>query len=231
MVAMSDSADDQLIAGPPVVELDEAVALVGGFPALAGASLKLAGTEIVGLRGPNGAGKSTLLRVCAGLIPLRRGRGHVLGHDLATRTGRQSARRSIGLLGHNTSLYDDLTVQENVWFWSRANRAASDDVKAAMGHMGLSGRLATVPVSGLSEGQRRRTAMAILLARRPKVWLLDEPHAGLDRSGRDLLDQLLIDAAKAGATVLVATHDRGRIDDVLTRTVWLESGTISELIP
>ena len=99
-----------------------------------------------------------------------------------------------------------------------------------MEHMGLAGRLADVPVSGLSAGQRRRTAIAILLARRPRVWLLDEPHAGLDTAGRDLLDQLIIDAAAAGASVLIATHDRGRIDEVLTRTVQVEGGTLSGVI-
>ncbi|MFW2383940.1 MAG: heme ABC exporter ATP-binding protein CcmA, partial [Acidimicrobiales bacterium] len=172
-----------------VVELTDAVALVGGFPALAGATLTLQPNEIVGIRGPNGAGKSTLLRLCAGLVPLRRGEGTVLGCDLATRQGRRVVRRSIGLLGHETSLYDDLSVVENIKFWSGAHRADTADVEAAMDHMGLSGRLATVPVAGLSAGQRRRTAIAVLVARRPRLWLLDEPHAGLDAAGRDLLDQ------------------------------------------
>ena len=68
----------------PVVELDGAVAVLGGFPALAGATLTINEGEIVLLRGPNGAGKTTLLRVCAGLLPLARGRGVVLGHDLTS---------------------------------------------------------------------------------------------------------------------------------------------------
>ncbi len=211
-----------------VVELTDAVALVGGFPALAGATLNLQPNEVVGVRGPNGAGKSTLLRLCAGLVPLRRGQGTVLGCDLSTRQGRRSVRRSIGLLGHETALYDDLSVVDNISFWSGAHRADPVDVAAAMGHMGLSGRLANVPVSGLSAGQRRRTAIAILLARRPQLWLLDEPHAGLDAAGRDLLDQLILDAASSGATVLVATHDQGRIDDVLTRSVLVDGGVIME---
>jgi ABC-type transport system involved in cytochrome c biogenesis ATPase subunit len=134
----------------------------------------------------------------------------------------------VGLLGHETALYDDLSVLENIEFWSGAHRAEVSDVEAAVSHMGLSGRLANVPVSGLSAGQRRRTAIAILLARRPRLWLLDEPHAGLDADGRDLLDQLIQAAATAGATVLVATHDRGRIDDVLTRTLSVDGGVVRE---
>lgn len=209
-----------------MVELRDAVVLLGRFPALAGASLTLHPTEIVGLRGPNGAGKTTLLRLCAGLVPLARGTGRVLGNDLAARGGRRAARRHVGLLGHATALYDDLTVSENIRFWAGANRAAASDVRATLAHLELDGRLADVPVSGLSAGQRRRTALAVLVARRPRLWLLDEPHAGLDQAGRDLLDQLLLDGAAAGATVLIATHDTGRIDDILTRTAHVEGGAV-----
>lgn len=200
--------------------------LLGRFPALAGASLTLGPSEIVGLRGPNGAGKTTLLRLCAGLVPLRRGFGRVLHHDLTTGAGRRAARRQVGLLGHATALYDDLTVAENIHFWAGANRATAADVRTALAHLELDGRLAGVPVSGLSAGQRRRTALAVLIARRPRLWLLDEPHAGLDQPGRDLVDQLLLDGAAAGATVLIATHDTGRIDDILTRTVRVEGGAV-----
>jgi len=82
----------------PAVELTDAVAVLGSFPALAGASLVVQQGEIVLLRGPNGAGKTTLLRVCAGLLPLARGTGIVLGCDLATE--RDAVRRRVGLLGH-----------------------------------------------------------------------------------------------------------------------------------
>lgn len=214
-------------AGSDLVQLHGAVCLLGGFPALAGLDLTVGSGEIVGLRGPNGAGKSTLLRLCAGLLHLSRGDGSVVGHDVGTKTGRQGARRLVGLLGHATSLYDDLTVEQNVRFWARANRVDTTDMKAAMDHLGISGRLASVPVGGLSAGQRRRTALAILIARRPRLWLLDEPHAGLDNAGRDLLDQLMMDAAQAGATIMVATHDAGRIDDILTRTVTVHGGVVT----
>src|SRR6266508_4759845 len=98
-----------------VVELDDAVAVLGRFPALAGVTLSVDRGEIVWLRGPNGAGKTTLLRVCAGLLPLARGRGTVLGCDLATE--RDRLRPLVGVLGHRNGLYPDLTVAENVAFW------------------------------------------------------------------------------------------------------------------
>src|SRR6187455_2222148 len=112
----------------PVVQLRGAVTLLGRFPALAGIDLEVAAGEIVLLRGPNGAGKTTLLRLCAGLLPLARGDGHVLGHDLGDRRQARALRRRIGLLGHATGLYDELTVADNVRFWGRAAGAADSDI-------------------------------------------------------------------------------------------------------
>ncbi|HEY1117231.1 MAG TPA: ATP-binding cassette domain-containing protein, partial [Acidimicrobiales bacterium] len=90
------------------------------------------------------------------------------------------------------------------------------------------GRLATVPAARLSAGQKRRTALAALLARRPELWLLDEPHAGLDRAGRDLVDRLVRDAAVAGATVLFASHELDRAEGLATRTVTIAGGQIRD---
>ena len=181
----------------PVVHLRAAVSLLGRFPALAGVDLDVGRGETVVLQGPNGAGKTTLLRLCAGLAPVTSGTAVVLGHDLTR--DRKGVRRRVGLLGHQTHLYDELTVADNVTFWAKAVRADADDARRAMARLGLDGRLATVPVARLSAGQRRRTALAVLVARRPELWLLDEPHAGLDQDGRDLLDGLIGDATAAGA--------------------------------
>jgi heme ABC exporter ATP-binding subunit CcmA len=208
----------------PVVELTDAVAVLGSFPALAGASLVVQQGEIVLLRGPNGAGKTTLLRVCAGLLPLARGTGVVLGCDLATE--RDAVRRRVGLLGHRNGLYLDLTVAENVRFWGATVRATDDEIAAAMDRLGLSGRLAPLPVRQLSAGQQRRTALACLVARRAELWLLDEPHAGLDATGRDELDATLRQAAASGATVIVASHELERAGSLATRCVDVVAGQV-----
>ena len=165
----------------PVVELVDAVAVFGGFPALAGASLTVRRPEILWLRGPNGAGKTTLLRLCAGLVPLARGHGQVLGRDLTTH--RDAVRSLVGVLGHHNGLYLDLTVRENVSFWARAVGASAAEVDAALDRLGLAGRLDVLAVRRLSAGQQRRTALACLVARRAELWLLDEPHAGTRRRG------------------------------------------------
>ena len=207
-----------------VVHLSRAVALVGRFPALAGVDLTVGEGEIVLVRGPNGAGKSTLLRLCAGLLPLHRGRGEVLGHDLSRRSHRGALRRQVGLLAHATFLYEDLTVAENLAFWAGANRAEPELVDAVMERLGLDGRLRDVRVGGLSAGQRRRTSLAAMVSRRPRLWLLDEPHAGLDADGRDLVDRLVRDAVAAGATALVASHELERAAGLATRTVTIAGG-------
>ena len=97
-----------------VVELVDAVAVLGRFPALAGADLEVERGEIVLLRGPNGAGKTTMLRLCAGLLPL-----DAAAAGARPRPGHRSprVRARVGLLGHANGLYNDLTVRENVRFW------------------------------------------------------------------------------------------------------------------
>lgn len=209
----------------PVVHLRGAVTLLGRFPALAGIDLDVAAGEIVLLRGPNGAGKTTLLRLCAGLLPVARGEARVLGHDLTERRQARALRRRIGLLGHATGLYDELTVADNVRFWGRAAGAPMGDVDAAMVACGLDGRLADLIVASLSAGQRRRTSFACLLARRPELWLLDEPHAGLDQQGRDVLDGLVRRAVEDGATVLLSSHELDRAEALAHRIVTIAGGT------
>ena len=210
-----------------VIDLSDAVAVLGSFPALAGATLLVRRGEIVLLRGPNGAGKTTLLRLCAGLIPLERGQGYVLGVDL--KNDRELVRHRVGVIGHNNGLYADLTVTENVRFWGQTVGATQGEVDAALQRMGLKGRLAHLPVSRLSAGQKRRTALAGLVARRAELWLLDEPHAGLDAAGRDELDQVLKLAAASGATVMVASHELERAGQLATRQVEVVAGQVREL--
>ncbi len=209
-----------------VVDLTEVVATLGQFPALSGATLRVEAGEIVLLRGPNGAGKTTLLRLCAGLLPVVRGSAVVMGHDLVV--DREGVRPHVGLLGHQNGLYGDLTVRENVQFWGATVGASADEIGAAMERMGVAERLAGVAVSKLSAGQKRRTALAGLLARRARLWLLDEPHAGLDQRGRDELDATLRQAASAGATILVASHELERAATLATRTVDVVAGRVHE---
>ncbi len=206
---------------PLVVRLRSAVCLLGRFPALAGIDLDVEAGEVLLLSGANGSGKTTLLRLLAGLYPLHAGTGEVLGHDLVV--DRRGARRAIGLLGHETACYDDLTVRENLRF---AARAAGGDVtasEAALERVGLSAQ-AGVPHGRLSAGQRRRLALAVALARDPQLLLLDEPHAGLDAEGRAVLDTVVASSAGEGRTVLIASHELDRTRALAGREVVLAGG-------
>ena len=214
-------------AAEPVVALVDVVAVLGGFPALAGVSLTVGRGEIVLLCGPNGAGKTTLLRLCAGLLPVERGHATVLGCDLVA--DRAAVRNRVGLLGHANGLYADLTVTDNVRFWGATVGASEAEIAASLQRMGLANRLADVKVGRLSAGQRRRTALACLVARRAELWLLDEPHAGLDATGRDELDATLRAAAAAGATVMVASHELERAGALATRVVEIAGGQAREV--
>jgi ABC-type multidrug transport system ATPase subunit len=137
-------------------------------------------------------------------------------------------RRRVGLLSHATCLYDDLTVSDNVRFWAKACGATVEEADAAMSALGVDGRLADVVVAKLSAGQRRRTSIAAMIARRPELWLLDEPHAGLDAAARDVVDNLVRAAAGAGATVIVASHELDRARALATTVVRLAGGTVHD---
>ena len=208
---------------PPAVHLRSAVCLLGRYPALAGVDFDVAEGEVVLLAGPNGAGKTTLLRLLAGLLPLSSGTAIVLGHDLAA--DRHTVRTELALVGHAPGAYDDLTVRENVRFWVRAGGGRVSDADAVLEQLGL-GRLAGVAFGRLSAGQQRRTGLAVALARRPRLLLLDEPHAGLDATGRDLLDDLLKSSAREGRTVVLVSHELDRARALADREVTIVAGAI-----
>ena len=209
----------------PVIHFRAAVALVGRFPVLAGVDLDVAPGEIVLLQGANGAGKTSLLRACAGLLRVASGEATVLGADLVADP--RAVRRRVGLLGHATALYDDLSAAENVRFAVRAAGGSPAAVAPALVRLGLEGRLATTPVASLSAGQRRRAALAALVARDPELWLLDEPHAGLDAEHRDLLDGLVRDIVRRGGTVMLASHEQDRATALAGRVVTVAGGMVT----
>lgn len=205
-----------------MIDLKGVVAVLGSFPALAGVDLSVNRGEIVLLQGPNGAGKTSLLRVCAGLLPIERGTGTILGIDVASQ--REDIRARVGFLGHANGLYLDLTVKQNMKFWAATVGASDAEVKAAMARMRIDGRLTDVRTAQLSAGQRRRTALASLIVRRAEIWLLDEPHAGLDATGRDEIDYVLREAVSAGATVVLASHESERASELAHRIVTIDGG-------
>ena len=199
--------------------------MLGRFPALAGADLDVETGEIVLIAGANGAGKTTLLRLCAGLLPLRSGAAEVLGVDLAV--DRRAIRRSLALVGHETFCYDDLNVHDNIRFAARAAGHSFADADAALDRLALH-RVAKVAHGRLSQGQRRRVALAIALARDPRLLLLDEPHAGLDEESRAVLAEVVRAAPAEGRTVLIASHELEIARKLSTREVRISAGQLRD---
>lgn len=210
----------------PAIEVRNAVVLLGRFPALAGLDLTLDAGTVTLVQGPNGAGKTTLLRLLAGLVPLERGSATVLGRDVERQ--KRAVRSSVGLLGPATMLYEELTIAENLRFWSKMAGHDDVDLDAALERVAMAD-FADQQVHTLSTGQRRRAAIAAVAIRRPQLWLLDEPHAGLDQSGRDIVDALIADAISAGATVLVASHELDRVRPLATHIATIAGGMVHRL--
>jgi heme ABC exporter ATP-binding subunit CcmA len=212
----------------PLVRLRSVVCLLGRFPALAGIDLDVEPGEVLLLSGPNGAGKTTLLRAIAGLVPIRSGEAEVLGCDL--RVDRRGARRRLALLGHDTFCYDDLTVVENLRFLARASGGTGAGVPALVARVGL-GDVGAVTHRRLSAGQRRRLALAAALVREPELLLLDEPHAGLDAAGREILHEVVDAAAGEGRTVVMSSHELELARALATREVRVENGLAAPAVP
>ena len=193
-------------------------------------SLAAAPGEVLCVVGPNGSGKSTLLWALAGLVPLAGGRvtldGTVLD-DVAARVHVPAAARRVGLVPQSHVLFAHLSALENVAFGLRARGVRAADARAtahaAIERVGLAGH-AGERSDRLSGGQSQRVALARALVVSPRVLLLDEPFAALDREARPQLHALVRDVADAGTPVVLVTHDAAEAEALGTRTLRLAGG-------
>jgi heme exporter protein A len=165
------------------------------------------GGEALAVTGRNGAGKSSLLRLIAGLLAPAAGSIRLDGGD-----GDRPLAEQCHFLGHRDGLKPSLTVQENLEFWrdflgGESGSAVTDCLDAVQ-----IAHLATLPASYLSAGQRRRLAIARLIATRRPVWLLDEPTSALDSNAQSLLAGLMSEHLRNGGLIVAATHDALGID-------------------
>ena len=195
----------------------------GGLRVLRGVDLSVRAGEAVVVAGPNGAGKTTLLRILAGLMRPESGEVHVLGRPL--RGDGQDARRAIGFVSHQSLLYDDLTLAQNLTFTARLYALArpADAARAALEAAGLSSRADDSP-RRLSRGLTQRASIARALLHQPRVLLLDEPFTALDAAAADRLRAELAGRIAAGLGLVVVTHRLSEVWDLATRVAVLAEG-------
>jgi heme exporter protein A len=193
----------------PVVELQRLEHDFAERPVLRGVELRIEPAASLALFGENGAGKTTLLRIVAGLLRPSRGEARIEG--VPALTAGPALRRRIGFLSHRPLVWGGLTADENLRLVARLYGLPADATDAALERVGLAAS-AGVRARDLSQGQRQRLGVARALVGTPDLLLLDEPHAGLDGAGSEMLDALL-EELRGRATILLATHDhdRGRL--------------------
>jgi ABC-2 type transport system ATP-binding protein len=184
-----------------LVEVRALVVDRGGRRVLDGLDLTIAQGSVTGLLGPSGCGKSTLMRALVGVQRLTSGRVTVDGSD----AGSSALRNRLGYVTQAASVYDDLTVRENLAFFARVLGAGTSSVDEAIATVDLDSHADQV-VGRLSGGQRSRASLAVALLNRPDLLVLDEPTVGLDPVLRRDLWALFHRLAEGGAAVFVSSH-------------------------
>jgi heme ABC exporter ATP-binding subunit CcmA len=176
--------------------------------ALDDVSLELGGGQILVLLGPNGAGKTTLLRILATLIRPTAGALRVAGVDALGDP--DAARAVIGMVGHGTWVYEDLTALENLRFWTAmgGHDVSDSRLRGALQQVELEA-VADERARTFSAGMKRRLGLARVVLGRPRLLLLDEPFTGLDRQGTKWLGEFLLGFKGRGGSVVLATHSFG----------------------
>ena len=211
------------MGGSDAIVLDRVWKYFGDYPAIRDVSFRLPQSECLALIGRNGAGKTTLLRMLGGFSRPARGEVKISGGS-----PRETAtRRSIGIIGHGISVYDELSAIENLRLFGRIYEIG--DVEARANHLlervGL-GRVREGLVREFSRGMRQRLAVARAFLHEPSVLLLDEPFTSLDDRAIAVLQSLLAEAAARGASIVMSTHQIREAMELASRVVLLERGKL-----
>jgi ABC-2 type transport system ATP-binding protein len=204
---LPSSATVEATFNGPVISAQGLTKRFGNFTAVNGVSFEVQPGEVVGYLGPNGSGKTTTIRMLCGLMSPSAGTAMVMGSDIVRNP--EQIKRQIGYMSQKFALYDDLTVRENLEFYSGVYEVPRDIEQARLAeilHMaGLTGREDNV-TADLSGGWRQRLALGCALVHSPKLLFLDEPTSGVDPVARREFWDLIYELAHGGTTIFVTTH-------------------------
>jgi ABC-2 type transport system ATP-binding protein len=194
-------------AAQPAVHTEKLTKVFGEITAVDGVTFDINRGEVFGVLGPNGSGKTTTIRMLCGLLKPTSGTATVAGFDVRTQS--EEIRRHIGYMSQRFGMYEDLTVAENLDFYSSLYGLAGEEKRKRMAELfdelGLRPRINQL-VGTLSGGWKQRISLACAIAHHPLVLFLDEPTAGVDPAARRRFWETIYELAKGGTTILVTTH-------------------------
>ena len=223
----------------PALEVRGARRRFGDFVAVDGVDLGVARGERCALLGPNGAGKTTLLNLISGRLALSGGSVHVNGRDVSRDSAEKRAHLHVGRSFQKTNIFPELTLLENVrlgvcacagrtnwnpWRAADSDRQACDDAGRWLRRVNIA-RPHETRARDLSYGEQRQLELAITMAMKPEIVLLDEPTAGMSQSETAMILELLAQLLE-GLTVVIVEHDLSVVDRIAHRVVVLERGRV-----
>ena len=208
-----------------MLEVEALTKLYGDRPAVQGLTFGVGAGEIMGLVGPNGAGKTTTLRCMSGILPMTSGRVSVSGHDLQSQPLQTKA--VLAFVPDEPALFDYLTVEEHLRFTARLYRQPDDaDRRVALLEQFQLVAKRDALANELSRGMKQKLTLACAIIHDPLLLLMDEPLTGLDPVGIRQVKDLLINRARAGAGIILSSHQLPLIDEICTRLLFLHRGRV-----
>jgi heme exporter protein A len=219
-----------------MIETRDLTKSFGARVALTGITLRIKAGEFIWLIGPNGAGKTTLVRILATLTPPSSGTLYIGGLDSQKGANVMTIRHQIGFLSHQTLLYDNLSVEQNLAFYAQLYGIPHSHTRIGelLKRLDLTRRRHDL-IRTLSRGLQQRTAIARAVLHRPRILLLDEAYTGLDTLASQVLTSILNDLYNEGCTIILTAHDnrnpekdagRGMSTNIQPRILSLRQGRI-----
>ena len=206
------------------ISIENVKKTLGNREVLKGISFSVEMGDIFGYLGPNGAGKTTTIRILLGLLQANSGKLDILGKDINL----SETRRKIGFILDSDGLYDSMTAEENLVYYSKIYGLlkAGERIDELLGMMDLGDR-AKDRVSTYSRGMRQRLALARAMVHNPEVLVLDEPTAGVDPSGQIEIRQIMLNIAhKENKTIFLSSHNLDEVQRICNRIALIDRGEI-----